>query len=67
MAAAQRIQLLGLASVMLGAELDKGGVHKGLFLFLEPYLQQTASGAYYLKDANQRQFLRVGLHPRARV
>ncbi len=55
----ERSKVLGLAGVVPRAEVE-GSVDRGLWRFLEPHLEQTAEGGCYLRDANQRQLLRVG-------
>lgn len=51
--------MLDLASPTLGVQVDDL-MDMGLWRFLQPHLLQTQQGArYYLKNASQRQLLRV--------
>ncbi len=60
----QRRAVRGLVSPTIGARIGLGldldlELHNGLNYFLKPHLAPAAGGRWYLKDAYQRQILRV--------
>ncbi len=54
-----RRTVLDLAWAGVGTNIDF--LHKGLTRFLEPYLEVTEHGCFFLKSDYQRQMLRVGM------
>ncbi|GLC34845.1 hypothetical protein PLESTM_000246200 [Pleodorina starrii] len=58
MAPSQRITVLNMSFPSVGAHIDTE-LHPGLERFLEPHLDRTVDGRYYLHDSHQRQIVRL--------
>ncbi|KAG2446657.1 hypothetical protein HYH02_008228 [Chlamydomonas schloesseri] len=57
----QRLTVLDLSVPAVGADIKKE-LHTGLQKFLEPHLDKTVDGRYYLRDSHQRQIVRLLFH-----
>ncbi|KAG2487551.1 hypothetical protein HYH03_013830 [Edaphochlamys debaryana] len=59
MPVSQRIAVLDLSSPDVGFRIDMGLLDTGLRRFLEPHLDKTVDGRWYLRDAHQRQIVQL--------
>ncbi len=55
----QRLAILKLAFPGVGAVIE-ADLHPGMRYFLKPYVDRKPEGSSFLRDAHQRQIIRVG-------